>query len=303
MLASLSKNTLLQYNVCYKLWWKFSIDNQFNFYKGSIPAVISFLTYEFNKGSSYGSLNSHRSALSLLLGSSIGSDDRIKRLLKGVYKLKPVTPKYSHTWDPQVVLNHITTWYPNREISLEKLTKKLAILLAICTAHRVQTLSLIKLNNIKSSPNGIKIIIDDVIKTSGVGREQPILFLPYFEDNRNICPATVINDYLYVTSNFRTESSQNLLLTFKSPHKNASAQSISRWIKQVLGESGIDVAAFSAHSTRHAATSAAHRAGISLDAIRKAAGWSRTSETFARFYHRQLIDEGHFARSICLSDR
>lgn len=81
-----------------------------------------------------------------------------------------------------MVLNHITTWYPNREISLEKLTKNLAILLAICPAHRVQTLSLIKWNNIKSCPNCIKVIIDDIVKTSGVGRLQPILCLPYFED-------------------------------------------------------------------------------------------------------------------------
>lgn len=52
-------------------------------------------------------IDNHRSALSLLRGSSIGSDDQIKRLLKGVLQIKAVTPKYSHTWDPHEVLNMV----------------------------------------------------------------------------------------------------------------------------------------------------------------------------------------------------
>jgi site-specific recombinase XerD len=303
MLASLSKNTLLQYNVSLKLWWNYCQENCFNFYAGSSPAVLSFLTDQFKNGASYGSLNNHRSALSLLLGSNISSDDQVKRLMKGAYKLRPTIPKYTSTWDPQTVLNHISTWVPNKDLTIEKITKKLVILLALCTAHRVQTLSLIKLKNVHTYAAGIKIIISDIIKTSAVGREQPVLFLPYFNENQNICPATVIQDYLEVTNKIRTDSLQNLLLTFKRPYRNATAQTISRWIKQVLGDSGVDVTAFSAHSARHAATSAAKRAGVSLEVIRKAAGWSKTSETFARYYNRPLADEGNFARAICITDQ
>lgn len=99
--------------------------------------MLCFLTEQYNKGASYGSLNSHRSALSLLLGNDVGQNDLVKRLLKGVFKLKPSFPKYSGTWNPQVVLNHIKDWYPNLELSREKITKKLVVLLALCTAQRV----------------------------------------------------------------------------------------------------------------------------------------------------------------------
>ncbi|CAH0722817.1 unnamed protein product, partial [Brenthis ino] len=115
MLASLSDNTKKQYSVSYKLWWQFCKTNNMNIFDSTVAKIISFLTEEFNKGASYGSLNSHRSALSLLLGNNIGSDECIKRLLKGAYKLKPSRPKYTHTWDPQIVLNHISNWYPNRD--------------------------------------------------------------------------------------------------------------------------------------------------------------------------------------------
>lgn len=297
-MSSLSKNTLRQYGVTYRLWWRFCRDNSNDPHVGSLSSIMIFLTERFHKGDTYGSLNSHRSALSLLLGNNLTLDDQIKRLLKGAYKLRPALPKYTNTWDPQIVLNYVANWMPNVELSLENITKKLVVLLALSTAHRVQTFSLIKLQNIIVGPSGIKIGILDIIKTSGVGHDQPVLHLPYFNENSAICPATTVKDYINVTANIRSEVTNSLILTYKKPHQPASAQSISRWIKQVLGASGVDVATFGAHSARHAATSAARAAGISVDVIRKTAGWSSSSETFAKFYHRPIIDDDHFARSV-----
>lgn len=298
MLASLSNNTLQQYSVTYKLWWHFCNVNNYDTFYSSVPTVLSFLSEQFNRGTSYGSLNSHRSAMSFLLGHNVGSDERVQRLLKGAFKQKPSFPKYCTTWDPQVVLNYIANWYPNRELNREQITKKLVILLALCTAQRVQTISLIKVENIAICSNGISIAIKDIIKTSAMGREQPTLHLPYFKDNPRICPATTLEDYLHVTKEERPANIPNLLITVKRPFKSATSQSISRWIKQVLAESGVDVAVFSAHSTRHAATSAAAAAGLSIDTIRKAAGWTRASNVFAKFYHRPIIDDNNFAESI-----
>ncbi|XP_075990178.1 uncharacterized protein LOC142985821 [Anticarsia gemmatalis] len=298
MLASLADNTIKQYNVTLKLWWQFCYLHKIDIFKGCKSSALSFLTEQFNKGCSYGSLNSHRSALSLILDFNVGPDNSVKRLLKGAYKLKPNKPKYTFTWDPQLVLNHVSHWYPNLELSLEELTKKLVILLALCTAHRVQTLSLIKIENISITPNGVQIAIIDIIKTSAPGRDQPILCLPFFKDNLNICPASVLKDYIFVTKNMRTTNAGNLLLTYKKPHRAATAQSLSRWIRQVLSDSGVDTTVFSPHSTRHAATSAARAAGLSIDTIRKTAGWTSTSLAFAKFYNRPVFNDNDFANTI-----
>lgn len=301
MMASLSQNTLTQYNGTYKVWWQFCLINKISPYKGSLSSIILFLTEQFHKGIAYSSLNSHRSALSLLVGSNLTNDEQVKRLLKGAYRLKPAAPKYSSTWDPQVVLNFIANWVPNRSLTIEKITLKLVTLLALCTAHRVQTFSLIKTDNIKIGPSTIEIGISDAIKTSAVGREQPVLKLPYFHENRAICPATVIEDYIFLTKNLRSPSTNNLILTYKKPHKPATSQTISRWIKKVLGSSGVDVSKFSGHSTRHASTLAAHAAGLSLDTIRKTAGWTSGSQVFAKYYNRPILDDNNFARSILQS--
>lgn len=300
MLSSVSNNTLKQYNTLYKLWWQFCNTNGIEIFDPQLADILTFLAEQFNRGGSYGTINSHRSALSLLLGSSIGSNESIKRLLKGIFKQKPCIPKYIGTWDPQIVLNHVADWFPNRNLSLDKITKKVCVLLAICTAHRVQTLSLIKVSNIIKGTDSLQIPISDIIKTSGVGKDQPVLILPYFKDKLAICPATAVDDYLFMTSSLRRpDNVDNLFLTYKKPHKKASSQSISRWIKQTLAESGVDVGVFSAHSTRHASTSAAASAGVSIDAIRKTAGWSSSSQTFARFYNRPVLDAGIFAKSVC----
>ncbi|PZC71953.1 hypothetical protein B5X24_HaOG212233 [Helicoverpa armigera] len=89
MLASVSENKMKQYSVTYKLWWQFCHENSINLFEPDIASIITFLVHQYNKGSSYGSINSHRSALSLLVGNNIGSDEQIKRLLNGVNKVKP----------------------------------------------------------------------------------------------------------------------------------------------------------------------------------------------------------------------
>lgn len=287
-----------QYSVTYKLWWQFCLEYNINVFNAPLSSVMTFLVSLFNKGAAYGAINSHRSALSLLLGNNIGSDGQIKRLLKGIYRQKPSCPKYTTTWDPKIVLDHVATWYPNTDLSLEKLTKKLSILLALCTSQRVQTLSLIKISNICRTPSGIKILISDMIKTSAANREQPVLFLPFFVDDPSICPAKTLDDYISVTSKLRSEDTDNIIITHRKPYKKASSQTISRWIKQTLAESGVDVTVFSAHSTRHASTSAAASAGVCIDTIRKTAGWSSSSLTFARFYNRPVANQGCFARAV-----
>ncbi|XP_046973893.1 uncharacterized protein LOC124540411 [Vanessa cardui] len=299
MLSSISDNTIKQYNSSFKLWWKFCSQCKINTFEPEIVNILTFLAEQFNKGGSYGTINTHRSALSLLIGGNLGSDDQIKRLMKGIYKKKPSIPKYRGTWDPQLVLNFISKWFPNRNLPLEKITKKLCVLLAICTGHRVQTLSLIKISNINKCADSLQIPITEVIKTSAAGRDQPVLILPYFRENPSICPSTTLNDYVSVTSDIRVDNEESLFITYKKPHRKASSQSLSRWIKQTLAEAGVDVSVFSAHSTRHASTSAAASTGVSIDVIRKAAGWSSSSQTFARFYNRPILDEGVFARSVC----
>lgn len=297
MVSSISQNTRSQYNGSLKQWWEFCIQNNSDFFNVNVSSLLEFLTTCFKKGSSYGTLNNHRSAISLISLNKVGEDMRVKRFFKGVFKLKPTFPRYDVTWNPSIVLDYLEK-LQNNSINLETLTKKLVMLLALSTGQRIQTLSLIRISNIKSFGDRIVISITNLIKTSGVGKMQPSLNLPYFHQRPGICPASTLQKYLSMTSTIRSNSEDRLFVTHKKPHKAASSQSIGRWIKQTLSDSGIDTSIFGAHSTRHASTSAASRAGLSVDVIRKTAGWSAQSAVFANFYNRPIVESHNLLSSI-----
>lgn len=301
IISSLAESSLKQYNCSYRKWWQFCIKRRINFFESNIPMIIDFLCSEYESGANYSSLNTCRSALAFILGKQISQDDRLLRFMKGVYRTKPCFPKYEKTWNPNLVLDLLSNFYPNESQSLDILTKKLVALLALSTAQRTQTLSLIRLSNVEVSETRIEILINDLIKTSAPNRSAPYLIIPFFPHKEQICPAKTLSAYIKLTKPFRNlPHTDRLILTTKKPIHNASASTISRWIKQILSDSGVDTNVFSAHSTRHASTSAAKRIGVSIDIIKKTAGWSGNSLTFAKFYNRPIAnDESNvFAEAI-----
>lgn len=302
IISSLADSSLKQYNVVLRKWWQFCIQKHVNiFFDCNISNVLEFLAAQFQSGANYSTLNTCRAALALVLGKSVSQDERITRFMKGVYRTKPYFPRYESTWDPNVVLDHLANFYPNETQTLNSLSKKLVALLALSTGQRVQTLSLIRLPNIKIGSSRIEITICDLIKTSAPNRPQPVLIIPFFPHREQICPAKTLSSYIAATENFRSlPFTEKLILTTKKPVHNASAATISRWIKTVLSESGIDTNIFTAHSTRHASTSAARRNGVSIDVIKRTAGWSGNSLMFAKFYNRPItsVEDNAFAEAI-----
>ncbi|KAJ8909235.1 hypothetical protein NQ315_003492 [Exocentrus adspersus] len=162
----------------------------------------------------------------------------------------------------------------------------------------IQTLVSIKVDSFLMSPSHIQIFITDNIKTSLTNREQPCLQVPFFREKPGLCAASLLMEYIDRTSSLRSHAQDYLFLTTRKPHKTASTQSVSRWIRCTLAEAGINTKVFSAYSTRHAATSAAYRNGIMLETIRKTAGWTARSETFRKFYNRPVNNNLSFPNSI-----
>lgn len=243
-------------------------------------------------------MNCFRSAIGKILGSSLADDSRIKGFFKGVFRLKPPKAKYDCTWNPKIVLDYLGKLNSNDDLSLDELSKKLVTLLALVTGHRMQTLSLIDIRNIMINDDKFEIKIPENIKTSKLGKVQPNLVIPFFVKNLSICPASALSSYLKKTKILRNEENK-LFIAIKKPHKAVGSQTLSRWIKSFLCDSGLDTSKFGAYSIRHASTSAVKRSGINIDLILKTAGWTKKSQTFARFYNRPVItDDKSYALAI-----
>lgn len=168
------------------------------------------------------------------------------------------------------------------------LFERLVLLFALGTAHRTQTLASTKLANIKNSSEGYEIEIPNRIKTFRPGAPgQSLLALPVFSENPKLYIMLTIDEYIKATSHLRGDIN-NFLLTIKKPIRTASPTMINRWIRAAMSRCGISKR-FTAHSTRHAATSAALKKGINLETIRKTAGWSNNSQVFAKHYNRTIV--------------
>lgn len=93
--------------------------------------MFGFLAQELESAGSFFTLNTTRSAVSLLSYNAVGDDPLVKRFCKGVSVLKPSRPRCDHIWDPAPVIAKLSSYFPHEDLPLEKITKKLALLLAL----------------------------------------------------------------------------------------------------------------------------------------------------------------------------
>ena len=94
-------------------------------------------------------------------------------------------------------------------------------------------------------------------KTSKPGQKcKPLVFNEYTLDPK-LCPLSMLKEYIQKTKPLRN-SAKKLLISFMQPHKAVPRDTISRWTKDVLKPSIIDITTFTAHSTRAATASKAN---------------------------------------------
>ena len=142
----------------------------------------------------------------------------------------------------------------------------------------------------------MKFVIPGLTKTRRRG--PPIeAFYRSFRESPKLCPVQALREYERHSQEFRRERATSpLFISVRKPHSPVKPCTIGKWLKKIMAASGIDTSAFSAHSTRGAATSKARAVGVSTQDILKAANWCSES-TFCRFYHRPTTSTG-FGRGV-----
>ena len=97
-------------------------------------------------------------------------------------------------------------------------------------------------------------------------------------------------------TNYQTLSKRNnnvaheatiFFITHGKPFKAAYEHTISRWVKEVMAEAGIDVSKYHTHSCRSAASTGALYKWVHIEDILKQGNWSNL-ETFKKFYFKNI---------------
>ena len=267
--------------------------------------VLIFLTELFENNIGYSAINTAKSAISnvVILSDAehvtVGDHPLVKRFLRGVFNQKPSLPRYKSVWDVSQVLE----WLKEINIdnaTLKQLTLKTTMLLALLSGQRVQTLQALSINNLELTDTSAIFRIDVLLKQSRPGRHLSSITLKGYHD-RQLCVITHLNKYIDATKDLR--KSDVLLISYQKPHSPVTTDTIARWLKTVLHNSGIDIDVYSAHSTRSAASSTAAANGCTINDIMNHVGWSN-AKTFATYYNKECVkSESTFSEKVLKSDK
>ncbi len=304
-MSSWRESTRKQYGVHINRWTKFCAANGFNPVQVNVSAVLRFLTEVYEQNCSYSSVNTARCALSSFLilnsGHTIGTHPLVSRFLKGVYNLSPPAPRYREVWDVKLVLNYLRSYPHVTTLRLRDLTLKLCMLIALVSAQRCQTLHLLRIDNMKVTSNSIVFVIRDLVKQSKPGNTGFTLVLKEYPPEKSLCVCHALKQYLLLTESCRGDTKQ-LFISHRKPYGAVSKDTISRWIRTVLHDSGVDTTIFKAHSTRAASSSAANEHHVPISDIMATAGWA-SEKTFRTYYNKPIHQEAqnNFAEAVLKS--
>ncbi|KYN17567.1 hypothetical protein ALC57_10144 [Trachymyrmex cornetzi] len=214
----LAPATVQQYTKPLRDWWNFCQTRYLSPFTPTAGVTLEFLATILKSAGSYSKINTARSAISLISSNAIGENPLIKRFCKGVSTSMLQRPKYEYVWNPAPVIRKLASDFPHQNLSLERLTRKLVMLLALSTGQRCQTLAAIKISQITFEENQALIRIPDKLKTSAPGRHQPLLYLPKFEDHKELCVVNLLISYNERTKDIRPPTCDSLLIALNRPH-------------------------------------------------------------------------------------
>jgi len=125
----------------------------------------------------------------------------------------------------------------------------------------------------------------------------------FLQGDSDICLVTNLRRYFEMTSPQVDSmgSPRPVFITSKKPFRRARPATIGHWIKDTLKLAGVDTERLTVHSTTGASTSQAMARGVPIAEILKVENWS-TTNTFERFYHRQL-EVSTFTRPVLHDSR
>ena len=142
IMSSWRDSTKEKYNIYLKKWIEYCSQNSINPFNATTYDGLSFLTYMFQSGNGYSSINSAKSALSALLpvsdGVSFGRQHLVSKFCRGVFQLRPSLPRYAFTWDVKQLFDCYRSLGENSSLKLRALTLKLGTILALLMSQRAQ---------------------------------------------------------------------------------------------------------------------------------------------------------------------
>lgn len=273
-----------------------------------IVEIANFLAEKFHEGLSYSTLCGYRSAISAyhdyVDGRKAGEHPKLVKLLKGVFNCRTPKKLPPPEWSLDKVLRSLRRlpYEPLKEASLKWLTLKTVFLVGICSASRSSDLARFGFSDLYlkfvNSSEGVRLTPRLLKKQCRPTHFRSESYIARFDDPK-LDPVRALKIYLERVKGKRKQD--GLFMVYgkgKRAGMNASSQTISKWMVEVISKAEPKLTNIRAHSTRAMATSVAFAQGECLEKIMKTADWS-SDNVFAKHYlQEKLSREGSFTKAV-----
>ena len=135
-------------------------------------------------------------------------------------------------------------------LPIKNLTLKFTILLILTSASRASSIHLLDICFMSFFEEKVVFKFSKLLKAWKKGRAPPKLEIFVFEQGTNLYVIQTLIVYLNRSQEWRYEKKHS----FYKSHKPVSVSTVSRWIKNVMPLSGINVSLFKGYSARSAST-------------------------------------------------
>ena len=203
ILSGWSKGTNTTYESGWNKWRRWCLERGTNPFSCDIGLFLAEL---FEQGLQHRSINTIRSAVSMthsqVEGAPLGQHPLVSRLLKGIHNKRPPMPRYSVTWDVDVVTRYLESLGENGKLSLKQLSQKLVLLMALVEASRTSELQALDLRFKVQKPEGVTFRLASLTKKRTPGLPPKELFFGAFPENKFLCVVKCLAKYEVVTAGF-----------------------------------------------------------------------------------------------------
>ena len=132
-------------------------------------------------------------------------------------------------------------------LSQNNFNTELTVLLLLLGAHRLSTIKLFSINNMFLNDLSMTFIPTDVLKHSRKGKPLDKFGEREYEDKTS-CVIACLNEYISRANKHEGLTTDHIIITFRKPFKEASTDTVRRWIKDIFIVNNI--VNFSSHSCR-----------------------------------------------------
>lgn len=119
----------------------------------------------------------------------------------------------------------------------------------------------------------------------------------------DLCPVRTLAWFMSVSNHLRQQLPEDhtLFLAYINDHSKVSSvrsSTVTGWIKNFMEEAGIDTSNYKPHSIRSASSTKAVGKGLSIEAVKQHANWSRKACTFEDYYYKSTAQQSNSTKTV-----